>query len=191
MTTTEGEGAAPVVVRSGANRGAGLFLGIGGLAFTYFADPHGLLFDGFDAQGASAQDLLLMTLGLAALSIGGYTVFARPRLDVWPQDRLVIRNPLREVTIPLARVHEVNDGWGYLRVRSGRRWHTAWGTEQMNYKLAAGEPNAATKLVSVSPDPHAPAEAVRVQWRALGPVEAFFLVAWLPHLIKGSLDVLG
>jgi hypothetical protein len=123
----------PRILRNRTNYWSGLAVSFGLLTSVLWTDPFGVVRERERESDLSFVAEFLVLLSLA--SIGAYTLFVRPRLELW-SDSLVIRNVLRDVRIPYGLIDEVDPHSGvYLRVKASGRRYTAWGLEKHKFQL--------------------------------------------------------
>lgn len=89
-----------------------------------------------------AAGLLVLTV---AAVVYGWRFGLHPRLSVVGND-LVIRNPLRTVTVPLARISEVEPGENGLRITTDDTSHEVWCVQKSTRAIRSGRAERADEI---------------------------------------------
>ena len=169
------------VLRNRANFFSGLAVSFGLLSAMVWTDPYGVVRDREPPSDLAFEVQFL--LGLTVISLGAYAFGVRPRLELWP-DKVVLRNVLRDVTIPHGRIEEVDPDSGvYLRLRADGRTFTALGLEKHKFQLVrnvtgvAGQASAEIRRMQEATSPMASGQVeVKLRLPSLG--EAVLALAW-------------
>lgn len=171
----------PLVVRNRVNQCWGWLIALGIPLVILWLDPLDLYPPDRNLDWAFA-----LTIESAILSIGSYAVFARPRVEVWP-DRLIIRNVFRDVSAPFGAITEIDDRSStWIRIRAGGKWYTAAGTELSTLDGFRGPSGERMSAARVFPEGDVASGEVAVRWRSLERVEVALLVTWLSYIVLGT-----
>jgi hypothetical protein len=125
------------------------------------------------------------------LAIGAFAVFARPRVELL-QDTLILRNPLRDVRIPLACITKADTNGKHTVIHADGAKHTAWGTESLNIQHGGGISAAVAARGSKASAGTSGGGTVAVAPRRPEAAEVLLLALWLAYPLAAALaDLLG
>lgn len=174
------------VMRNRVNAVSGWLLGFGLLAFVVLLDPLGGYKTWPDGGNGLTSENLQIGAFFAALSVGGFSVFARPHVQL-RQDEVVICNVLRDVFIPRDAIEAVDTTGEYVRIAAGGKHYTAAGLEQSNLSHWTGGSFGSRAEQAMQPTGLATREraVVQVRWRRLGVPEVVLLVLWALYTALG------
>jgi hypothetical protein len=181
------------VGRQWLNTVSGWGLGFGLLALMWATDPFGVYLKWADSgQGITSWNAVFYSW-LFVLSLGGYSVFARPRVEITDY-MVILRNVFRDVFIPRGSILHVDAFSGkYLRIWVGSAVYVARGAERTNLSVFLSKGGVAGTIAAQidrggQHEPHANANwPTKVAWRRLELPEWILIAGWLLYLTLGVL----
>ena len=174
------------VLRNKVNHVSGWLLGYGLLLFIVCLDPLSVVLTWEDGTNGLTQENLESCAFFAAVSLVGFTLWARPRVELRP-GLVLLRNILRDVRIPADAIEAVDTTGDYVKITAAGRQYTAAGLEQSNLMHMRGSDfgdRAATSMQGQT-QAHAPASSVTVRWRAPEWPEILLLALWTVYVAAG------
>ena len=153
-------------MRSRTNRVSGWLLAFGLWAGSVAVDPLHLYSVWSDVPPDERWYVQLPRYAVfMVMAVGAFAVLARPRLEL-SADSLTIRNPLRDVFVPLANITKAETDGKYPVIHTDGGRHTAWGAESLNVQTGSGI--SAAVAARVSEETLARPEVQDVAWKAPG-----------------------
>jgi hypothetical protein len=151
------------------------------------------LYSQYDAPDESASfiESLPIYAWLFSVMLLVHCLGIRPYIQL-RDDAIVIHNPIRVVTIPLATCPEIDASGKYLKVICSRQRYTAWGMERYNLPVLASLDNW-SKVGDHGERSNGPASAsssgkpvASIHWRRLEGADLVTLALWLGYAIAAA-----
>lgn len=183
------------VLRNRGNQAAGWLASYGLLILLVAQDPLALYSRWTDGGNGFSVFNVGFVVWFGAISLGMFAVFARPRVEIG-EESVVLRNVLRDTTIPVRRIEDVDDvGGRYARILAAGRWHRAMGAERSNLAMMTARPAIGGRLSlqdmgSVRGDTE-DARPVVEQWRRIQVAEWVLVALWSGYVAASAAVAVG
>lgn len=180
------------VLRNRGNQLAGWLTSYGLLVLMVSYDPLALYSQWDDGGNGFSGFNVALVLWFGTISLGMFAAFARPHVEI-RQDSVVLRNALRDTTIPRSKIEDVDDSGGkYARILAGGRWHRAMGAERSNLAMMTARPAIGGELSRqplASPHKASDSGTVQEKWRRIGFAEWTLVSLWAGYVVASGADL--